>query len=61
VREIRALDLMRRGCIQAYGSASEALPEEMGSQRIGSTSQYGASPRPYGLNTGNTSIYLGID
>jgi hypothetical protein len=37
VREIRTLRAMRRGLETAYGAASEALPKETGSQRLGCT------------------------
>ena len=47
MREIRTLRARRRGSETAYGLASEALPEETGSNGLGHTSEYRANPRPY--------------
>jgi hypothetical protein len=47
VREIRTLRAMRRGLETAYGAATEALPKETGSQRLG---------RPYGAKRQSSTL-----
>jgi hypothetical protein len=47
VRKIRMLRSKWRGWKPTYGFASEALPEETGSNGEAEPTEHGASPRPY--------------
>ena len=58
MREIRTLRAMRRGLETAYGTATEALPKETGSQQLGRA--YGEKRQSSTLPGLSASAYRGL-